>query len=436
MCSVKTPLKITKDQDSLVNRITDNSIVFIAILAIPLNIIIYFALRESAYQFPRYIPPLLGLVSVIAAFLRRKIPLKPKLWAFIAILFSAGCYNLLLGLIDMASLWFVLAIVYALFISRNKEALVLFGTSFLVVLVVGILMITKISFIPLQYKFETCQFACVAVRILHFLLVGSLIYYILNTFFSTIQSNMKELEKKSDDLEATNLALEKEIIEKNAMQQKMIDAVILTEEKERRRFASDLHDGLGPVLSAINLFFQAYLDVADSEGKAEIEAKLKKTIDSAIADVSRISHNISPHIIEHYGLAAALDSFVKPIVFSGKLTCDIDYGPVQRFDLEKELSLYRTLTELIHNTVRHADASNIKVSMTVAEGRLRVQYEDNGKGFTLDERMQDKKGIGLRSIHNRIRSIGGTITLKSVPNHGMQAIIEVPYEEVVAGGRN
>lgn len=433
MCSVETPL-MTKDQYSLINRITDNSIVLIAVLAIPLNIIIYFALRESEYQFPRYIPPLLGLVSVIAAFVRGKIPLKPKLWAFIAILFVTGCYNLLLGLIDLASLWFVLAIVYALFISKNKEALVLFGISFLVVLVVGILMITKISFIPLQYKFENCQFACVAVRILHFLLVGSLIYYILNKFFSTIQENLKELEKKSDDLEETNLALQKQIIEKKAMQQKMINAVILTEEKERRRFASDLHDGLGPVLSAINLFFQAYLDVADSEGKAEIEAKLKKTIDSAIVDVSRISHNISPHIIEHYGLATALDSFIKPIVSSAKLTCDVDYGSVQRFDLEKELSLYRTLTELINNTVRHAEASHIALRMTVVEGQLRVHYEDNGKGFDLDERMRNKKGIGLRSIHNRIHSIGGKITLKSIQNHGMQADIDIPYEEVVAGG--
>jgi len=304
----------------------------------------------------------------------------------------------------------------------------------LVVLVVGILMITKISFIPLQYKFESCQFACVAVRILHFLLVGSLIYYILSKFFSTIQENLKELEKKSNDLESTNLALEKEIIEKNAMQQKMIDAVILTEETERRRFASDLHDGLGPVLSAINLFFQAYIDVADAEGKSEIEAKLKKTIDSAIDDVSRISHNISPHIIEHYGLATALDNFVKPIVFSGKLTCDIDYGSVRRFDLEKELSLYRTLTELMHNTVRHADASNIKVQMRVAEGHLMVHYEDNGKGFDLEGQMRNKKGLGLKSIHNRIQSIGGKITLKSIQHQGMQAMIDVPYEEVTAHG--
>lgn len=434
MCSVETLPKMTKGQDSLINRITDNSIVFISVLAVPLNVIIYFALRESEYQFPRYIPPLLGFVTFIIAFLRGKIKLKPKLWTLITVLFVTGCYNLLLGLIDMASIWFVLAIVYALFISRNKEALVLFGISFLAVLVVGTLMITKISFIPLQYKFETCQFACVAVRILNFLLVGSLIYYILSKFFSTIQENLKELEKKSDDLESTNLALEKEIIEKNAMQQKMIDSVILTEEKERRRFASDLHDGLGPVLSAINLFFQAYIDVADLEGKAEIETKLKKTIDSAIADVSRISHNISPHIIEHYGLAAALDNFIRPVVSSGKLTCDVDYGLVQRFNLEKELSLYRTLTELIHNTVRHADASNIQVRMTVGERQLRVHYEDNGKGFDLDEQLHNKKGIGLRSIRDRIQSIGGKITLKSIQNHGMQAVIDVPYEEVAVHG--
>jgi signal transduction histidine kinase len=191
---------------------------------------------------------------------------------------------------------------------------------------------------------------------------------------------------------------------------------------------------LGPVLSAINLFFQAYIDAADAEGKAEIETKLKKTIDGALADVSRISHNISPHIIEYYGLPTALDNFIRPLVLSGKLACDIDYGPVKRFDLEKELSLYRTLTELIHNTVRHAVASNIKIQMTIAEGILGVRYEDNGKGFDLDECMRDKNGIGLKSIHNRIQSIGGKITLKSSQNHGMQAIIDIPYEEVATSG--
>jgi hypothetical protein len=201
---------MNKDQYALIDRITNNSIVFIAVLGIPINIITYFALRESQYQFPRYIPPLLGLVSVIAAFLRGKIPLKQKLWGFITILFIAGCYTLLLGLIDMASLWFALAIVYALFISEKKEALILFAMSFLAVLVTGILMMTKISFIPLDYKFESCQFACVSVRILDFLMIGSLIYYILDKFYREIRKNLDDLRKQSNDLEDVNRALERE----------------------------------------------------------------------------------------------------------------------------------------------------------------------------------------------------------------------------------
>lgn len=211
---------MNKDQYALIDRITNSSIVFIAVMGIPINIITYFALRESQHQFPRYIPALLGLVTVIAAFLREKIPLKQKLWGFIAILFITGCYNLLLGLIDMASLWFVLAIIYALFISEKKEALVLFATSLSAVLVAGILMMTKISFIPLEYKFETCQFACVSVRILHFLMIGSLIYYILDKFYREIRKNLDDLRKQSNDLESVNRVLERESFERKSPSRK------------------------------------------------------------------------------------------------------------------------------------------------------------------------------------------------------------------------
>jgi signal transduction histidine kinase len=420
---------MNKDQYSLIDRITNNSIVFISVLAIPLNIIIYFALRESEYQFPRYIPPFLGLITIIAAFVKRNVPLKPKLWGFITILYLTGCYNLLLGLIDMASLWLVLAIVYALFISEKKEALVLFGISFLVVLVAGILMMTKVSFIPLQYKFESCQFACVAVRILHFLMIGSLIYYILSTFYREIRKNIADLRKQSKDLEDINRLLEQESFEKKIAQQKLLEAVILTEEQERKRLAADLHDGLGPVLSAVNLFFQAYIDASDPAHKEPIEKKLKAAIDTAIDDVSRIAHNISPHILEKFGFVKALETFTSTIAASSAVQFKTDFGTIRRFDLKRELTLYRTLTELIHNTIKHAGASQITIRCTITNGMLTTYYADNGCGFT-DGRIEGAgNGIGFTSLRNRIESLGGTIILKSNPPDGMSAQIEIPLTD-------
>ncbi|MEI7590773.1 MAG: histidine kinase, partial [Deltaproteobacteria bacterium] len=343
---------MNKGQYALIDKITNNSIVFIAVLGIPINIITYFALRESQYHFPRYIPPLLGLVSMIAVFFRGKIPLKPKIFGFIAILFITGCYTLLLGLIDMASLWFALAIVYALFISEKKEALILFAMSFLAVLIAGILMMTKISFIPLNYQFESCQFACVSVRILDFLMIGSLIYYILDNFYREIRKNLDDLRKRSNDLESVNRALEREGLEKKIAQQKLLEAVILTEEEERKRLAADLHDGLGPVLAAIKLFFQAYLDAGDPVSRLPIKNRLEAVIDTAIQDVSRIAHNISPHILEQFGFVKALETFTNTLAASQAVGFTTDLGHIGRFDLKRELTLYRTLTELIHNTLK------------------------------------------------------------------------------------
>ncbi|TSA17064.1 hypothetical protein D4R75_12630 [bacterium] len=413
--------------NKVLNKITDNSIVLIALMSIPLNIIIYFAIRESQYQLPRYIPPFLGLTSVVFVFIRNRIGLSFKIWSFIFLLFLTGCYSLLLGLIDVASLWFVLAIIYSLFISKKNEALLIFIASFLAVLIVGILMITKISFIPLQYNFLNCQFACVAVRILHFLLIGLLVYYILNVFFSTIQGNVKELQLNTGHLENLNIALNREMIEKKAIQQKMIDVVILTEEKERKRLASDLHDGLGPVLAAINLYFQAYIDAANNNSKREIESKLKTIIDNAIKDVSRISHNISPHILEKHGLIAALTNLITPMKVCEKIQFNFDCCETKRLDTKEELIIYRAIAELINNTLKHSDASQIFLKLKTENNLLNVYYEDNGKGFDVDEELRSNSGMGLNNIQNRINTLNGKIIFESSCAKGMKAHLMIPY---------
>lgn len=414
-------------RDKVVNKITDNSILFIALLSIPLNVIIFFALQESQYQLPRYIPPILGLVVIVISLIRNLIELRIKIWSFILLLFLTGCYSLLLGLIDVASLWFVLAIIYSLFISKKNEAMWVFVVSFIVVLITGILMMTKITFIPLQYNFNNCQFACIAVRILHFLLIGSLVYYILNVFFSTIQNNVKELQKKSEDLEFLNTALNIEMIEKKAMQQKMMDVVIQTEEKERKRLASDLHDGLGPVLSAVNLYFQAYIDASDAKSQQEIEAKLKTIIDNAIMDVSRISHNISPYILEKYGLNTALENYINQIKVNEKVQFDLELCEMHRVKLNEELVIYRSITELINNTLKHSGASQISLKLIMENDSLHINYNDNGDGFNVEAKLHSKKGMGLNNIQNRINSLNGKIVFESSQTKGMSANILIPY---------
>lgn len=416
-------------KDELIDKIANTSILFIAFMVLPFNAIIYIALDESVYQWPRFVPPMLGLAAVILAFLKDRMNFKHKIWSFIVLLFFSGCFNLILGLLDMASLWFVLAIVYSLFTLKRRETLGLFIVSFISILVVGVLMITKSTFIPLDYHFENCQYTCVIVRILHFLLIGFLIYYILVNFYSRLQSNMDELSSKADDLQYLNIALKNEISEKKEIQQKMIEAVIQTEEKERRRIAADLHDGVGPLLSASKLYFQAYIDAKEDSGKHEIESKLKYILDNAIADMSRISHNISPHILESYGLAVALDNFISELKISSHLTFNINVEKFSRFDLKKELTIYRTISELVNNTIKHAKATRIALHIFISDDMLHLVYQDNGIGFSVGEKMQAKQGMGLKNIESRIHSFEGNVIFESRENKGLKVNINIPYKE-------
>jgi signal transduction histidine kinase len=223
---------------------------------------------------------------------------------------------------------------------------------------------------------------------------------------------------------------------KDFVKQKLIEAVILTEEKERKRIASDLHDGLGPLLSAVKLYFQAYIDAEDADDKAAIESKLIIIIDSAIDDSSRISHNISPHILEKYGLKIALENFVSEMNIGKNTRFNMSFEKINRFDLKVELTIYRTILELIHNTVKHAKASHISLKIFVSEGLLNVLYEDNGIGFLAEEKIDGKQGMGLKNIKNRIHSLEGTVIFDNRQSEGMKALIKIPYKEIYGKGTN
>jgi len=415
-------------QNNFINKITNTNLIIVAIIAIPLNLIIYFALRESEYQIIRIFPVLFGLTGVFLAIFRNRINFILKSWAFIFLLFITGCFNLLLGLLDLGSLWFILAIIFTLLISKKNEALAIFIISFCCITITGILMMTKTTFIPLKYNFENCHFPCVAIRIVHFFLIGFSIYYILQKFFTKIKSNVVELENKNVILENLNISLKKEMTEKKEIQQKMLEVVILTEEKERKRLAGDLHDGLGPVLSAVNLYYQAYLDAPEIQ-KPEIETRLKKIIENAIADVSRISHNISPHILEKFGLLTALENFINQIRLSEKIKFITDFEKVNRFDLKTELTIYRTITELINNTLKHAFADEINIKIYLYDNFINIDFKDNGKGFDIKQIEQNKTGMGLNNMQNRVNSLNGKISINSLENKGITVEISLPYVE-------
>ena len=210
---------------------------------------------------------------------------------------------------------------------------------------------------------------------------------------------------------------------KSTLKQHLIEAVVETENNERRRIARDLHDGLGPVLSAINHYFQAYLD-AKPENREAIRNRLQIVISEAIDEVSRISQNISPHVLEKHGLMTALNNLLAPLKANEKYEIFFNPGFDEKLDPKIELTVYRCITELINNTLKHAEATNISLDIGHSDGKLAIRYSDNGKGFTPSS--GKRVGQGIPNITNRVESVGGTLSFVSSPDSGISVNIIMP----------
>lgn len=220
-----------------------------------------------------------------------------------------------------------------------------------------------------------------------------------------------------------------DISEKRDLERMLIESVIQTEETERRRISSDLHNGLGADLSTIKLYIQGLLDSKDADTKLCIGDKLYMLIDEAVDSISDIAFNISPHFLLEYGLVAAVEAFIARLRFQETLTLNFESDDFDRFEINKEVTLYRTITELINNTLKHADAEKIHLEMRMKKGELLVLFSDDGRGFDMGDSMSGLKGMGLKNMKSRMESLGGTFSMTARIGKGMKAKITLPNTE-------
>lgn len=213
-------------------------------------------------------------------------------------------------------------------------------------------------------------------------------------------------------------------------EQRIFSAIIRTEERERQAFAKELHDGLGPILSSIKMAISALSLSPDSKTDKEIIKKTTYAIDEAIITIKEISNKLSPHILSNYGIERALRNFTDTILLHKDLQVSISSKITgMRFDYNIETVVYRVLCELIANTLQHADASIISISLSIESNLFTIQYSDDGKGFNIDE--VPDTGMGISNIQSRITSLHGSCVFETAAEKGFQAHISIPldYEE-------
>lgn len=200
-------------------------------------------------------------------------------------------------------------------------------------------------------------------------------------------------------------------------------SIVEGQEDERRRIATELHDGLGVLLSSAKLYFTSVKD--NSPENIPIIDKANRLLEKASQDVRRISHNMMPGILSKYGLFEAVANIFDEIEEIEGLNSKFKLlGNQKRFNENKEIMIYRVIQEMINNSLKHAEPKNILLKMHIKPDHLIVSYSDDGKGFDVEEKMKSKS-FGLNNITSRVKFIGGDLKIESGLGEGVKYFFEV-----------
>ena len=224
------------------------------------------------------------------------------------------------------------------------------------------------------------------------------------------------------------LLVSRDVTERKQMEQKIIQAIIQTEEKERSHMAKELHDGVSPVLSTIKLYSNAIIDSDDADFRKRITTKLIAAIEEAIKSIYEISNNLTPHILQNFGIITALQTFIEKLEETTSINYHLTSDLSERLPEKLEFTLYRVIIELLNNTIKHAGATKVNISIHKTVG-IQMIYSDNGCGFDREIVGKKKDSMGLFNITNRLKSMNGSLLLESSPGKGMALVADLPIEE-------
>lgn len=211
-----------------------------------------------------------------------------------------------------------------------------------------------------------------------------------------------------------------------------LNTIIQTEEKERKRFAKDLHDGMGPLLSSVKMSVSSLAHMKHDDATREIVENTEIVINEAIKSLKEISDNLSPHVLNNFGLVRALNNFANKINITKTIRIKIESDlKDERFDNNVEVVLYRVICELINNTIKHAHAKKIDISLIKENDYLSITYKDDGKGFDVSKIIDQpsSSGMGFSNIYSRINSLKGEINIASEQKKGTLVTIKVLMNE-------
>lgn len=204
------------------------------------------------------------------------------------------------------------------------------------------------------------------------------------------------------------------------------NAVLQAEDNERKRMATQLHDGIGQLLSAANMNISMFNDFKNDENKfTAVLHKTQSILGDAISDVRTLSHQIMPNMLIRNSLPDALRDLVAK-TSSTSLNIQLQINNLRK-DLNQSLQvvIFRVVQECLNNTIKHAQASEVQIKIQQDKGFVEIFYGDNGIGFDVDEAIA-AGGLGVENIKSRIEMLKGSYVLKSEKDRGTTVEMKIP----------
>ena len=208
-----------------------------------------------------------------------------------------------------------------------------------------------------------------------------------------------------------------------------VKAVMEAEENERERIAKDLHDGVGQMMSAAKMnlsAFESEIQFSNAEHKESFE-KIISLVDESCKEVRTVSHIMMPNALLKSSLGAAIREFVDKLNNKTLKVHVYTEGLDERLDSNVETVLYRVIQECVNNTIKHAGATTLDISLIKDKDGISGTIEDNGKGFDTTDK-EKFEGIGLKNITTRIEYLKGTVDFDSAPGRGTVVALHVPLQ--------
>jgi signal transduction histidine kinase len=208
------------------------------------------------------------------------------------------------------------------------------------------------------------------------------------------------------------------------LQRERIAAEITILENERKRIATDLHDSAGPLLSTVKLILNS-ID-AQSEHDKNIIAKSSRYIDETITNLRQISHNLLPNALERKGLIEATREFIQQVSEQQPLSIELRTKGDIHVPQEKAIHIFRIIQEIVQNTLKHAKARQLQISLSQDEDLLLLVIREDGAGFDVKKAKTTSTGLGMKSLEIRTDIMHGSLAIESSPGHGTHYLIKIP----------